>query len=64
MNVYGETLKFYLMEHPRDAMLVVECEDTDDFGIRLIAQSYDKDPSQVIFDLREKADELWPSDEM
>jgi hypothetical protein len=63
MSAYGETLIFYLTQH-RDAVLVMECENANDFGIRLIAQAYDKDPAQVIFDLREKADELWPSDEM
>jgi hypothetical protein len=61
MNTYGAVLQYYLCHHPKDALLIIEC-DGPDFAIECIAIAYGKDLAQVMFDLREKADEMWPAE--
>lgn len=56
MMDYGDALVRLIKLHP-DIDLVIIAEDTPSISVRLIAAIYDKEVSQVVFDLSEKMDE-------
>ncbi len=60
---YQAALRYYLVNHPKDPQLVLECGNTNDFGVNLIALAAGKTPAEVLRDLSAKSEEIWPTDE-
>ncbi len=52
---YKAALCYFLTDHPRDAMLVLECGDTEDFGVNLLAVASGATPAEVLSDLAAEA---------